>query len=118
MACEKDEKRPQLDGTYAGTFRTLVNTKEKSTEFQVTLNSRRFTTEKGGTGRGAFEIGDRNFITFADELFYTANFDWNTLLTGDYRYEQKGDSLILDKVFISPANGVPGIYYQYRLKKI
>lgn len=112
--CKKEEKLPLLDGTYSGTFRTLVNKKEQAIDFEITLNERRFTTNKGGAGRGPFEIGDRDNIKFVDELFYTANFDWNTILTGDYLYQIKGDSLILDKIFETD----PGVYYQYRLKRI
>lgn len=118
-ACEKEENVPLLDGTYSGTFRTLVNKKEQQTEFEVTLENRRFVTNKGGAGLGPYEIDNKGNVKFADELFYTANFDWNTILTGDYNYQVKGDSLILDKVVAIPTSGIdPAVYYQYRLKKI
>ncbi|RYG17283.1 MAG: hypothetical protein EOO07_11435 [Chitinophagaceae bacterium] len=118
-ACEKEGNSPLLDGTYAGTFRTVIDKKEQQSEFEVTLDNRRFITNKGGAGRGPFEVSANGTVKFVDELFYTANFDWNTILTGDYHYQIKGDSLILDKIFLSPANG-PALttYYQYRLKKI
>ncbi|MGF1923508.1 MAG: hypothetical protein ACQUHE_04970 [Bacteroidia bacterium] len=119
MACEKEENTAIIDGTYSGTFRTLINKKEQSTEFEVTLKDRRFVTNKGGAGLGPFELGERNKVKFADELFYTANFDWNTILTGEYRYQIKGDSLILEKVIALPTSGSDAAtYYQYRLKKI
>ncbi len=119
LACEKEEKVPLLDGTYSGTFRTLVNKKEQKTDFEVTLDNRRFITNTGGAGLGPFEVDDRGNIKFVDELFYTANFDWNTILTGQYSYEVKGDSLILDKMIAIPTSGTdPAIYYQYRLKKL
>ena len=118
-ACEKEEKAILLDGTYTGTFRTLVNKKEQKTDFEVTLDDRRFITNKGGAGLGPFEVGTRGNVKFVDELFYTANFDWNTILTGDYNYQVKGDSLILNKMVALPTSGTdPAIYYQYRLKKI
>ena len=116
-ACEKEEKQTLLDGTYSGTFRTLINNKEQVSDFEVTLNDRRFVTNKGGAGRGSFEVDERDNVKFVDELFYTANFDWNTILTGDYKYQFKGDSLILDKVFIMTADRLPS-NYQYRLKKV
>ena len=117
--CQKDEKLPFLDGTYSGTFRTLVDKKEQVSDFEVVLDARRFVTNKGGAGLGPFEVGTRNNVKFVDELFYTANFDWNTILTGDYNYQIKGDSLILDKIITLPTSGTTaGIYYQYRLKKI
>lgn len=117
--CEKEEEAIPLDGTYSGTFRTLVNNKEQISDFEVTLDDRRFITNKGGAGLGPFEVGTRSNVKFVDELFYTANFDWNTILTGDYNYQIKGDSLILDKVVALPTSGTnPAIYYQYRLKKI
>ena len=118
-ACEKEENLPLLDGTYSGTFRTLVNKKEQVNDFEVVLDSRRFITNKGGAGLGPFEVGIRNNVKFVDELFYTANFDWNTILTGEYIYQIKGDSLILEKIVALPTSGTTaGIYYQYRLKKI
>ena len=117
--CEKEEKVTLLDGTYSGTFRTLANKKEQKSDFEVTLDDRRFITNKGGAGLGPFELGTRGNVKFVDELFYTANFDWNTILTGEYTYQVKGDSLILDKVVALPTSGTdPTIYYQYRLKKI
>jgi hypothetical protein len=116
-ACEKDEQPLILDGTYSGTFRTGVHNKEQKSEFEIVLENRRFITNKGGAGLGPFEVGENGMAKFYDELFYTANFDWNTILTGDYSYQVKGDSLILDKVVALPAMG-PATYYQYRLKKI
>lgn len=119
LGCEKEEKQPLLDGTYSGTFRTLVNKKTQITDFEVTLTDRRFITNKGGAGLGPFEVGARNNIKFVDELFYTANFDWNTILTGDYVYQVKGDSLILDKIIALPTSGTDAAtYYQYRLKRV
>ena len=117
-ACEKEENLPLLDGTYSGTFRTLVDKKEQVNDFEVVLDSRRFITNKGGAGLGPFEVGTRNNVKFVDELFYTANFDWNTILTGDYNYQIKGDSLILEKIVAIPTSGTANVYYQYRLKKI
>ncbi|MES2653658.1 MAG: hypothetical protein V4663_18105 [Bacteroidota bacterium] len=118
-SCEKEENLPLLDGTYSGTFRTWVDKKQQISDFEVTLNDRRFVTNKGGAGLGPFEIGPRNKVKFADELFYTANFDWNTILTGEYLYKVQGDSLILDKVIAMPTAGTDAsVYYQYRLKKI
>ena len=116
-ACEKDENLKLLDGTYSGTFRTVINNKEQKSEFEVTLDNRRFVTTKGGAGHGPFEVGENGQIKFVDELFYTANFDWNTILTGDYSYQIKGDSLILDKFFLTTLDRLPSLY-QYRLKKI
>jgi hypothetical protein len=116
-ACKKEKNQPLLDGTYSGTFKTWVNNKEQVSDFEVTLNAQRFTTTKGGAGRGSFKIINSDNIKFADELFYTANFDWNTLLSGDYLYRVNGDSLILDKVFMQSARD-PSQYYQYRLKRI
>ncbi len=115
--CKKEDKQTLLDGTYAGTFRTLINNKQQISDFEVTLNEKRFTTNKGGAGRGPFEVDERDNVKFVDELFYTANFDWNTILTGEYKYQIKGDSLILDKIFITTAYGLPSSY-QYRLKKV
>ncbi|MEJ5994190.1 hypothetical protein WG904_07115 [Pedobacter sp. Du54] len=118
-ACEKEEIPLVLDGTYSGTFRTLENKKEKISDFEVILDNRRFITNKGGAGLGPFEVGRSGMVKFYDELFYTANFDWNTILTGDYSYEVKGDSLILIKTFLETAyKPNPSNYYQYRLKKI
>jgi len=117
--CEKEENLTPLDGAYSGTFRMLVDSKEQVSDFEVTLKAKRFTTTKGGAGRGPFEIISKDEIKFTDELLYTANFDWNTLLGGNYTYEIKADSLILTKK-LNPAPNAKYAYtyYQYRLKKM
>ena len=118
-ACAKEEKPQLLDGTYSGTFRTVVNKKEQKNDFEVTLDDRRFITNKGGAGLGPFEVDPNGKVKFVDELFYTANFDWNTILTGEYSYQVKGDSLILDKIIAIPTSGTDATtYYQYRLKNL
>lgn len=117
-ACQKENEQPDLDGRYIGTFYAYTNGKKSEQKFEVSLENRRFVTHQGGAGLGPFEIGSGQTIKFVDELYYTANFDWNTILTGEYSYQLFGDSLILNKIIALPTQGVVNASYQYRLKKM
>ena len=65
-----------------------------------------------GGGSGIFELGDHGTIKFEDQNVWTADFDWNLILNGNYKYKLKGDSLILKKEL---QEGVKT--YEYRLKR-
>jgi len=113
-ACKKDIDQKAFNGTYEGTFRTIVNGKMVTSEAKVVFNGRQYQSLKG-RGSGKFTFVDK-LVRFTDENVWTADFDWGLILNQDYQYETKGDSLILDKVIPYHPNLVYN-YYQYRLKR-
>jgi hypothetical protein len=50
-------------------------------------------------------------ISFLNECFFPANFDWSFIVAGDFEYELKGDSLKMRRSYEG------GNYDQYMLKK-
>lgn len=120
FSCKKDENNPQLNGEYVGTFRTLVQGKLVMTDFNVSLIGDKFKVTKGNQmGSGLYETHTNNQAVFKDQNIWTADFNWNLILTGNYTYQVKGDSLILTKNLKAggPLELIEYNYYQYRLKK-
>ena len=114
-ACKKENNAIDFQGTYSGTFKISANSDPVPTEF--TLTSPNFTVNKGiKLGSGTFKVENKMIISFADTNVWTAEFDHNILLSGNYRYEALGDSLILTKILTNPDDGKAR--YQYRLKRI
>ncbi|WP_432713915.1 hypothetical protein [Pedobacter sp.] len=105
-SCKSTENQAKFTGTFKGKFITGTPGATTATESQLTFNQSNYTSTKGS---GTFKVLDKKVINFADENMWTANFDWNTILKGDYTYEVKGDSLILNKTAVTDA------IYQYRL---
>lgn len=114
-----------LSGTYTGKFHYLMpESSEKVTaDAKIIFRERRYSSQ-GNTnkipagGSGDFEIQGGEIINFKDENVWTANFDWGLILNGKYKYDFKGDSLILSR-FTEPCPtclSQAGLY-QYRLKR-
>ncbi|WP_199136531.1 hypothetical protein [Pedobacter sp. ASV12] len=114
-ACKKDPGQSAFNGTYVGTFRTIVDGKMTSSEARIVFKGNRYQSLKG-RGSGKFVLVDK-MVRFTDENIWTADFDWGLILNNDYQYETKGDSLILDKMIPYHPSQVYN-YYQYRLKRI
>ncbi|WP_423148109.1 hypothetical protein [Rubrolithibacter danxiaensis] len=111
-SCSEKIDLAHLKGTYKGTF---IHTDMLSSfypppseEAIVMFNSNTYTASPKGSG--TFDILTENKIKFKDQNIWTANFDWNTILNGEYSYKLKGDSLFLQK-----ENG--SSIYEYRLKR-
>lgn len=120
FACKKDENNPQLSGDYTGTFRTLVQGKLVMTDFDVSLTGDQFKVTKGSKmGSGSYETGSNNQVVFKDKNLWTADFNWNVILTGNYTFKVTGDSLILSKNLKpgGPLELIEYNYYEYRLKR-
>lgn len=117
-----------LNGTYTGKFyyippgENLNN--EVSAPASVSFSDNNYSS-KGGSGyipaggSGTFEIQkEEEILDFKDQNIWTANFDWGLILNGKYKYQVKGDSLILTR-FTEPCPScsmMPDLY-QYRLKR-
>lgn len=117
VACKKYHNASDFKGTYTGTFRATGPNYNVQTQTELQLSSPQFEVTKNGEkfGSGTFKVDDRTTISFADGNAWTADFDWNTILSGSYTYQTLGDSLILTKD-IHTANNLNK--YQYRLKRV
>lgn len=74
---------------------------------------------KPAGGSGDYKVSGKNIIEFTDKNIWTADFDWNLILNGRFKYEIIGDSLILTRdVEPCPKCIVLPSVYQYRLKRV
>ncbi|MET3115545.1 hypothetical protein AAKU52_003294 [Pedobacter sp. CG_S7] len=117
LSCKKNTDPLPLNGTYSGQF--IHGTKGYTTNkvVEVNFNRSNYVATKGS---GTFLVQQNNIINFSDKNMWAANFDWNTILNGEYSYEIKSDSLILTKLFwysgrAELAYGI-AVVSQYRLK--
>lgn len=112
--CNKDDIN-LIEGTYKGTFTVTYNSgtqtgqttlKLMNGKFYCSGNSNRIPA--GGSGTYTFDNGK---ITFSDENFWTADFDWNLILNGQYDYTFDGKKLKIsaDKIGVG--------HYKFDLKK-
>lgn len=114
MGCEKKDVSP-LDGTYSGTFTVASNDTTLTGPTTIELKNGTFSATGNSNkipagGSGTFSV-DNNTIRFKDANIWTANFDWNLILSGSYEYTIDGKKLTI----AAEKNGV-GIY-QYVLEK-
>jgi hypothetical protein len=117
LGCEENQVNKTFNGTYSGQFIHGTTGATVTSDSQVSFNGNNYSSTKGS---GTYEVLENNIVQFKDVNFWTADFDWNTILKGRYNYELKGDSLIMTKLFElvdnqNNASSVPTIY-QYRLK--
>lgn len=112
--CQKEDIDLQ-GGTYAGTFTVTYGSETQTGQTTLELENGNFTCSgnsnripAGGSGTYSF---DKDKITFNDENLWTADFDWNLILSGEYNYTFDGKKL---KIF-ADKNDV-GIY-RYDLEK-
>ena len=124
-ACSDKLSVDTLEGTFTGKFYYLPPSESRmvSADAEVSFSDSRYSS-KGNTGyvpaggSGTFAIQNDQIVDFKDENIWTANFDWGLILNGKYKYEVKGDSLILNR-YNEPCincSTAPGTY-QYRLKR-
>ena len=102
-----------IAGVYSGIFTVTYNvgTSESWSESVSTtleLKNGRYTCSYKGSGDFLIK-GDK--VIFKDINYWTANFDWNLILDGEYDFTFDGKKLIISAV----KNGVG--YYEYELEK-
>jgi hypothetical protein len=117
---EKDHIR-LLNGKYEGTFHhSVIAPVAVELAHGNTYSSSGNPDRIPAGGSGTFSILENKMIEFKDKNMWTADFDWNLILTGRFNYEIKGDSLILIRYFEPCAVCSKSYYpsYQYRLKRI
>jgi hypothetical protein len=103
------------DGTYVGTFTVKYEDGKKSGPVTVVLENGRYTSSSNpdlipAGGFGTFSV-QGNEIAFNDSGIYTADFDWNLILGGNYQYSFNGQKLTLE----ADKNDVGN--YRYVLQK-
>ena len=115
LACGKN-KQSLNNGVYTGTFTVKYDDGTTRTgETTLTLEGSTYQCTGGPNytpagGSGSFEE-KAGMITFNDVNIWTANFDWNLILDGEYKYKFNGRKLI----FEADKNNVGN--YHYDLEK-
>ena len=113
-SCKKDNHDIK-EGIYKGTFTVTYGQAKQSGQTTIELKNGKYTCSgnsdripAGGSGTYSFDNGK---ITFNDENFWTANFDWNLILSGQYDYTFYGKKLKIT----ADKNNVGN--YSYNLQK-
>lgn len=109
---------PIANGTYEGTF-TLITPNGSSTgNTSIVIDGNLFVATGNANripagGSGTFSISrDYQSISFYDENFWTADFDWSLILSGKFIYSFDGE-----KLEFSRQLGDGSIVQRYQLTK-
>ncbi len=131
-SCSDKLSLSSMEGKYTGFFYHTppgeTKTVKGETQINLDLTGTEFSAGKGpdkipAGGSGKFSVLNSKEVEFTDKNYWTADFDWNLILNGRYRYENVNDSLILTRQFETCATCEikPGMMpgsYQYRLKRL
>jgi len=117
LSCNRNDEisKPIEEGTYSGTFTVIYSSGKRTGTTTLSLENGKYICTGNSDripagGSGDYSIKD-NKITFNDVNFWTAEFDWNLILKGEYNYRFNGKELT-----ISASKNEVG-YYEYDLKK-
>jgi hypothetical protein len=113
-SCKKDNKNIE-EGTYTGTFKVTYSSGTKTGAVTVELNNSNYSCTGNpdripAGGSGSYSI-EKKKITFEDRNYWTADFDGNLILDGEYDYTFDGKKLKIS------ANKNSVGYYEYDLEK-
>lgn len=113
-SCNKDDIDLE-EGTYKGVFTVTYSSGVQTGETSIELKNGRYSCSGNSNrvpagGFGTYSL-KRGKITFYDEGFWTADFDWNLILNGQYNYTFNGKRLKISAI----KNGVG--HYKYDLEK-
>jgi hypothetical protein len=113
-SCDKDDLNIK-EGTYKGTFTVTYSSGTQTGRTTLELKNGKFSCSGNSNripagGSGTYSL-DNGKITFNDENFWTADFDWNLILKGQYDYSFNGKKLKIS----ADKNGVGN--YEYDLEK-
>lgn len=96
FGCEKEDLDIE-EGVYKGKFTVIYSSGPQTGETTLELKDGRFSCSgnsdkipAGGSGTYSFNDGK---ITFNDENYWTADFDWNLISHGRYSYTLDGKRL-------------------------
>ncbi|MCU0419425.1 MAG: hypothetical protein MUC38_07175 [Cyclobacteriaceae bacterium] len=113
--CVEDEASTAFsNGTYTGTFiRSSPYADFAPASVTLTFSGHNF---EGGSNTPRYPAICRGTIqatsttaTFTNECFWTADFDWSLILSGEYALSRQGEEIILTKAWATAS------YDQYRL---
>lgn len=94
---------PLVNGVYEGTFILLNQNGSYSGNTSLTITENRFSASGNANrlpagGSGLYSLAnDRQSISFNDENFWTADFDWSLILSGVFQYNFDGNNLIFTR---------------------
>ena len=113
--CDDDHGKNPMVGTYTGIFTVIYSSGEQSGEVTLKLQEGRYTCIGNpdripAGGRGTYTV-EEDKIIFIDENVWTADFDWNLILNGEYDYTFDGQKLIIWKEINDQST------YRYELEK-
>ena len=102
LSCNEEEMNTiEWEGTYEGTFTVeyLASGDTFTNPVTVNFSGNRYSSSTGDNrfpagGNGTFVL-DNNSVTFNDENFWTADFDWNLILNGNYTITESETSITL-----------------------
>lgn len=123
FSCEKEEDvvTPpatygplELYGTYSGIFTVIYSDTTHTNSVSIVFDGQNYSCSSEpdhipAGGVGTFEA-DLTEMTFSDQGYHPANFDWNLILQGEYDFELSDSTLLLQ---VDRPNG----FYQYDLIK-
>ena len=112
--CTKDKPSIQ-DGIYKGIFTVTYSTGTQTGPVTIELKNRTYTSSSNANripsgGSGTFQV-TKNKMIFSDDKMWTADFDWNLILNGEYEEVFDGKKLTLS----ANKNNVGN--YRYELEK-
>lgn len=130
LGCKKPDKVNVVnDGDYTGLLVVTNSAKSVPNTYPVvaSLKNGRFNItykniSKPAAGSGTYTF-NKGLAVFANEGAYTADFDWNMILNGEYEIKSNATDLKLIKKFKSvlpensPATSYAYLEYKYILKK-
>jgi hypothetical protein len=95
-SCDKTD-RGIKEGIYKGIFSAVNSSGTEKWQTTIELNNGKYfclsdSNEMPACGSGTYTF-DKKKIIFNDENFWTANFDWNLILNGEYQYTFDGEKL-------------------------
>ncbi len=106
LSCKKEKDTNALaNGIYKGTFKVVYSSQQFTGKVTLTIQDENFhcigdSNQYPAGGSGAYII-TKDKITFKDKNLWTADFDWNLILSGDYDYSWDGRCL---KIFENKNN--------------
>lgn len=101
-------------GIYSGRFTVQYDSSKLSGETTLRLSNEKYDCDGNANrvpaGGSGIYVVDGETIIFRDDNMWTADFDWNLILKGEYKYSIRGKQLELTRV----ANGTS---YKYELTR-
>lgn len=121
--CNSNNDDPQnlpiADGLYSGIFTSTSSTGVSKGDVTLEIKGNRFIASgnanripAGGSGTWSVDP-DGKAISLQDENFWTADFDWSLIMSGDFSYSFNGSKLILTRSSIDGSTS-----QEYELNKI